>query len=77
VKARKAKVPVIVAKLCCLYSGCFLYIQAYGPTHAAHRGRARRGRRPFMLHIYAALKEEERYLISDRTRAALRYRRAA
>src|SRR4051812_48883204 len=31
---------------------------------------------PFMLHIYAALAEKERALISDRTRAALAQKKA-
>ena len=31
---------------------------------------------PFMLHIYAALAEKERHLISDRTRAALAAKKA-
>src|SRR5215472_5634326 len=31
---------------------------------------------PFMLHIYAALAEKERKLISDRTRAAMRAAKA-
>ena len=32
---------------------------------------------PFMLHLYAALAEKERHLISDRTRAALAAKKAA
>lgn len=32
---------------------------------------------PFMLHLYAALAEKERRLISERTRAALQAKRAA
>jgi DNA invertase Pin-like site-specific DNA recombinase len=32
---------------------------------------------PFMLHLYAALAEKERRLISDRTRAALAAKKAA
>src|SRR6476646_120190 len=32
---------------------------------------------PFMLHLYAALAEKERRLISERTKAALRAKRAA
>jgi DNA invertase Pin-like site-specific DNA recombinase len=31
---------------------------------------------PFMLHLYAALAEKERHLISDRTRAALAQKKA-
>jgi DNA invertase Pin-like site-specific DNA recombinase len=34
------------------------------------------GADPFMLHIYAALAEKERALISDRTRAALAQKKA-
>ena len=32
---------------------------------------------PFMLHLYAALAEKERRLISERTRAALQAKKAA
>jgi DNA invertase Pin-like site-specific DNA recombinase len=32
---------------------------------------------PFMLHLYAALAEKERRLISERTRAALSSRKAS
>jgi len=32
---------------------------------------------PFMLHLYAALAEKERRLISERTRAALAVRKAS
>jgi DNA invertase Pin-like site-specific DNA recombinase len=32
---------------------------------------------PFMLHLYAALAEKERHLISERTRAALAVRKAS
>jgi DNA invertase Pin-like site-specific DNA recombinase len=31
---------------------------------------------PFMLHLYAALAEKERHLISERTKAALAVRKA-
>jgi DNA invertase Pin-like site-specific DNA recombinase len=32
---------------------------------------------PFMLHLYAALAEKERWLISERTKAALAAKRAS
>jgi DNA invertase Pin-like site-specific DNA recombinase len=75
-KARKAKAPVVVAKLCRLsrdvafISGLMAqrvpFIVAELGTDAD----------PFMLHIYAALAEKERALIADRTRAALAQKKA-
>jgi hypothetical protein len=41
-----------------------------------HRRRVRRGCRPFMLHLFAALAEKERRLISEFTRSALAPRKA-
>jgi DNA invertase Pin-like site-specific DNA recombinase len=41
-----------------------------------HRGRAGRDADPFMLHLYAALAEKERRLISERTKAALAAKKA-
>jgi DNA invertase Pin-like site-specific DNA recombinase len=75
-KARKAKVPVIVAKLCRL-SRDVAFISGLMaqrvPFIVAELGA---DADPFMLHIYAALAEKERHLISDRTRAALAAKRA-
>ena len=44
---------------------------------ALHRGRAGRDADPFMLHLYAALAEKERRLISERTKAALAAKKAS
>jgi DNA invertase Pin-like site-specific DNA recombinase len=75
-KARKAKAPVAVAKLCRLsrdvafISGLMAhkvpFIVAELGTDAD----------PFLMHLYAALAEKERALISDRTRAALAQKKA-
>jgi DNA invertase Pin-like site-specific DNA recombinase len=75
-QARKAKCPVIVAKLDRLsrdvhfISGLMaqkvLFIVAELGANAD----------PFMLHLYAALAEKERSLISQRTRAALAAKKA-
>ena len=70
--ARKARCPVIVAKLCRLsrdvhfISGLMAHSGA--PFIVAELGA---DTDPFMLHIYAALAEKERALISARTKAAL------
>lgn len=75
-QARKAKAPVVVAKLCRLsrdvafISGLmanrvpFIVVELGADAD------------PFMLHVYAALAEKERNLIADRTRAALAAKRA-
>ncbi len=74
--ARKAKAPVVVAKLCRLsrdvafISG--LMAQRVGFIVAELGADAD----PFMLHIYAALAEKERGMIADRTRAALAAKKA-
>ncbi len=74
--ARKAKAPVIVAKLCRLsrdvafISG--LMVQKV-PFIVAELGA---DADPFMLHLYAALAEKERSLIAERTRAALAAKKA-
>jgi DNA invertase Pin-like site-specific DNA recombinase len=75
-KARKAKVPVVVAKLCRLSRDV-----AFISGLMAHRvpfvvAELGADADPFMLHIYAALAEKERHLISDRTRAALAAKKA-
>jgi DNA invertase Pin-like site-specific DNA recombinase len=74
--ARKAKCPVLVAKLdrlsrdVAFISG--LMAQRV-PFIVAELGA---DADPFMLHLYAALAEKERRLISERTRAALAQRKA-
>jgi DNA invertase Pin-like site-specific DNA recombinase len=74
--ARKAKCPVVVAKLdrlsrdVAFISG--LMAQRV-PFIVAELGA---DADPFMLHLYAALAEQERRLISERTRAALAQRKA-
>jgi DNA invertase Pin-like site-specific DNA recombinase len=75
-KARKAKAAVVVAKLCRL-SRDVAFISGLMaqrvPFIVAELGA---DADPFMLHIYAALAEKERHLISDRTRAALAAKKA-
>jgi DNA invertase Pin-like site-specific DNA recombinase len=75
-KARKAKCPVIVAKLDRLsrdvhfISGLMAHRVPFIVTELGAECD------PFMLHIYAALAEKERALISERTRAALARKKA-
>ena len=75
-KARKAKVPVVVAKLCRL-SRDVAFISGLMaqrvPFIVAELGA---DADPFMLHLYAALAEKERALIANRTRAALAQKKA-
>jgi DNA invertase Pin-like site-specific DNA recombinase len=75
-QARKAKAAVVVAKLCRL-SRDVAFISGLMaqrvPFIVAELGA---DADPFMLHIYAALAEKERHLISDRTRAALAAKKA-
>ena len=75
-KARKAKAAVVVAKLCRL-SRDVAFISGLMaqrvPFIVAELGA---DADPFMLHIYAALAEKERALISERTRAALAQKKA-
>src|SRR5271169_6908394 len=75
-KARKAKAPVVVAKLCRL-SRDVAFISGlmaqHVPFFVTELGA---DADPFMLHIYAALAEKERALIADRTRAALAAKKA-
>lgn len=74
-QARKAKAPVVVAKLCRL-SRDVAFISGLManrvPFIVAELGA---DADPFMLHLYAALAEKERALIADRTRAALAAKR--
>jgi DNA invertase Pin-like site-specific DNA recombinase len=75
-QARKSKAAVVVAKLCRL-SRDVAFISGLMaqrvPFIVAELGA---DADPFMLHIYAALAEKERHLISDRTRAALAAKKA-
>jgi DNA invertase Pin-like site-specific DNA recombinase len=75
-QARKAKAPVVVAKLCRL-SRDVAFISGLManrvPFIVAELGA---DADPFMLHVYAALAEKERNLIADRTRAALAVKKA-
>lgn len=75
-QARKAKAPVVVAKLCRL-SRDVAFISGLManrvPFIVAELGA---DADPFMLHVYAALAEKERNLIADRTRAALAAKKA-
>lgn len=74
--ARKGKCPVIVAKLCRLSRDVHfitgLMVQRV-PFIVTELGA---DADPFMLHIYAALAEKERALISARTKAALAAKKA-
>jgi DNA invertase Pin-like site-specific DNA recombinase len=75
-KARKAKAPIVVAKLCRLsrdvafISGLMSQKVPFIVTELGADAD------PFMLHIYAALAEKERALIAERTRAALAQKKA-
>ena len=75
--AKKAKAPILVAKLCRL-SRDVHYVSGLMkhrvPFIVAELGV---DTDPFMLHLYAALYEKERRLISERTRAALAEKKAA
>ena len=74
--ARKAKAPVVVAKLCRLsrdvafVSGLMAQRVPFIVTELGADAD------PFMLHTYAALAEKERGMIADRTRAALAAKKA-
>ena len=76
-QARKAKCPVVVAKLDRLSRDVHFVsgLMAHRvPFIVAELGR---DADPFMLHLYAALAEKERSLISQRTKAALAAKKAA
>ena len=74
--AKRAKCPVVVAKLCRLsrdvafISGLMAQKVPFVVTELGADAD------PFMLHIYAALAEKERRLIAERTRAALAAKKA-
>jgi DNA invertase Pin-like site-specific DNA recombinase len=75
--ARKQRCPVVVAKLDRLSRDVAFIaglMAARVPFIVAELGA---DADPFMLHLYAALAEKERRLISERTRAALASRRRA
>ena len=75
-RAKRAKAPVVVAKLCRLYRNVAFIsglMSRRVPFIVAELGA---DADPFMLHLYAALAEKERHLIADRTRAALAARKA-
>ncbi len=75
-QARKAKAAVVVAKLDRLSRDVHFIsglMAQRGPFIVAELGA---DADPFMLHIYAALAEKERALISERTRAALAQKKA-
>jgi len=75
-QAKKAKAPVVVAKLCRL-SRDVAFISGLMsnrvPFIVAELGA---DADPFMLHVYAALAEKERNLIAERTKAALAAKKA-
>ena len=74
--ARKIKAPIVVAKLCRLsrdvhfVSGLMAHKVPFIVTELGADAD------PFMLHIYAALAEKERRMISQRTREALQAAKA-
>jgi DNA invertase Pin-like site-specific DNA recombinase len=76
-RARKAKCPVVVAKLdrlsrdVAFISGLMAHRVPFVVAELGFDAD------PFMLHLYAALAEKERALISARTRAALAAKKAA
>src|ERR1700680_1771756 len=75
-QARKAKCPVLVAKLDRLSRGVHFISRLMAhrvPFVVAELGA---DADPFMLHLYAALAERERALISARTKAALAAKKA-
>ena len=74
--ARKVRAPIVVAKLCRLsrdvhfVSGLMAHKVPFIVTELGADAD------PFMLHIYAALAEKERRMISQRTREALQAAKA-
>jgi len=74
--ARKAKAPIVVAKLCRLSRDVHFVsgLMAHKVPFIVKELGADAD--PFMLHIYAALAEKERRLISQRTREALQVAKA-
>lgn len=74
--ARKAKAPVVVAKLCRLSRDVAFISGLMAQRVAFIVAELGADADPFMLHVYAALAEKERNMIADRTRAALAARKA-
>jgi DNA invertase Pin-like site-specific DNA recombinase len=75
-KAKKAKAPVVVAKLCRLSRDVAFISGLMAQRVAFIVAELGADADPFMLHIYAALAEKERALIAHRTRAALAQKKA-
>jgi DNA invertase Pin-like site-specific DNA recombinase len=74
--AKKAKAPILVAKLCRLSRDVHFVsglMKHHVPFVVAELGA---DTDPFMLHLYAALAEKERRLISQRTKDALAAKKA-
>ena len=76
-EARKAKCPVIVAKLDRLSRDVHFISGLMAHKVAFIVAELGADADPFMLHLYAALAEKERALISQRTKAALAAKKAA
>jgi DNA invertase Pin-like site-specific DNA recombinase len=75
-KAKKAKAPVVVAKLCRLSRDVAFISGLMAQRVPFIVSELGADADPFMLHIYAALAEKERALIADRTREALAQKKA-
>ena len=63
-RARKAKAPIVVAKLDRLSRDVHFISGLMAPKTSVHRADLGADADPFMLHLYAALAEKERALIS-------------
>jgi DNA invertase Pin-like site-specific DNA recombinase len=74
--ARSAKCPIIVSKLDRLSRDVAFISGLMAQRVAFIVVELGRDADPFMLHLYAALAEKERHLISERTRAALAVKKA-
>lgn len=74
--ARKAKAPVVVAKLCRLSRDVAFVSGLMAQRVPFIVSELGADADPFMLHIYAALAEKERGMIAERTRAALAAKKA-
>ena len=74
--ARKAKSPVVVAKLCRLSRDVAFISGLMAQKVAFIVAELGADADPFMIHVYAALAEKERAMIADRTRAALAAKKA-
>jgi DNA invertase Pin-like site-specific DNA recombinase len=75
-RARKAKCPILVAKLDRLSRDVHFISGLMAHRVAFIVAELGADADPFMLHLYAALAEKERVLISQRTRAALAAKKA-